>query len=246
MKNLVFYSLYVAKLTINNAFSLFKTSIELAQLVKSELGPIVNAALTKFTIDNEKFGLQINKNKKSGLTDELISIDKDRENVHGEIKRIVSTFVKSSDETKKTASRVLQIFLDPYRGAATLPLNTQTAILSELTAKYKSRPDLLAAAQTLGVDQLFIVLEAKNNAFDMLYKSRNEEYSIRETSGSSLKPVAVASYIQFCIAMEQAANLTPNEATLALFYKLDELRKKYHALGGNGKDNSIKTDETQN
>ena len=36
--------------------------------------------------------------------------------------------------------------------------------------------------------------------------------------------------------MEQAANLTPNDQIIALFYKLDDFRKKYHALGGNGKD----------
>jgi hypothetical protein len=40
----------------------------------------------------------------------------------------------------------------------------------------------------------------------------------------------------FCTTIEQAVNLTPNNQNIALFYKLDELRKKYHELGGNGKD----------
>jgi len=51
-----------------------------------------------------------------------------------------------------------------------------------------------------------------------------------------LKPTAVASYIQFCTAIEQAANLTPNPEIIALFNQLDDLRKKYHSLEGGTKD----------
>ena len=232
---LTFSSLYVAKMTINNVFSLFKTTIELSEPKKSELGPIVIAALVRFTNDNDKLGLQINRNQKSSLTEELVPINKDRENVHAEIKRNVSTFLKSSNESKRGAAKALKSFFVPYWYAVNLPLNSQSGILSELTEKFKSKPELLAAAEILGIDHLFVALEVKNNSFDRLYKSRNEEYSLRGISGSSLKPVAVASYILFCTAMEQAVNLTPNEATLSLFYQLDELRKKYHALGGNGK-----------
>ncbi|MDR3653446.1 MAG: DUF6261 family protein [Paludibacter sp.] len=243
MSNLSFTSLHVNNQTINNAFALFKSSIDIAVPVKSYLGEIVNAALTKLISDNENFGQQINKNQKSGLTDDLKPLDKDRDDTEAEINRTVTFYAKGSDTTKKAFAQKLKLFLTPYWDAAALPQNTQTGVVSEMLGKYKTSPELVAAAKALGIDTLFTALETKNNAFDAVYKSRNDESSQAKISGSSLKPVAVASYNQFCTAMEQAVNLTPNEQNIALFYKLDEFRKKYHAMEG-GKDTPAPVDTT--
>ncbi|MFA5045404.1 MAG: DUF6261 family protein [Paludibacter sp.] len=237
MSNFLFTVLYVAKLSINNAFSLFKTSIDLARAVELQLNPVLVAALNRFATDNENFGKQINKNQKSALTDDMKPLDAERDSLFSIIKRIVTSFLKSSDEPKKAAAKQLHLLLTPNWDAGSLPLNSETDILDELLAKYKASPELLAAAQTLDVDGTFSSLEAKNTAFKVLYQSRVAEFAAREkASGSSLKPAAVASYIQFCTALEQAVNLTPNADSIALFNKLDELRKKYHALEGGGKD----------
>lgn len=246
MSNFLFSILYVAKLSINNAFSLFKTSIEFARAAELHLTPVVVATLNQFATDNENFGKQINKNQKSGLTDDLKPVDKERDNFYGEIRRIVSSYQKSNNAGKKAAAKLLRLFLDPYWDVAELPLNTETDILIELLAKYKANADLMGAAQLLGIDGLFTDLEAKNAAFKTLYEGRNTEYSEREKgSGSSLKPAAVEGYIQFCNALEQAANFTPNAEIIALCNKLDELRKKYHGLDGSGgKDTPPPADET--
>jgi hypothetical protein len=239
MSNFLFAALYVAKLSINNAFSLFKSSIELArnQLAESQLGPVLTAALNQLATDNENFGKQINKNQKSGLTDNLKPLDDERDSLFSVIKRAIITYQKSSDEPKKAAAKLLYLFLTPYWNAGSLPLNSETDILDELLTKYKASPELQAAALLLNIDGTISELEAKNTAFKVLYQSRNAEISSREkASGSSLKPAAVASYIQFCTALEQAANLTPNPEIITLFNKLDDLRKKYHALEGGSKD----------
>jgi hypothetical protein len=47
-----------------------------------------------------------------------------------------------------------------------------------------------------------------------------------------MKPAAVTAYIQFCTNVEQAFNYTPSDTITALFNKMDELRKVYHALEG--------------
>ena len=236
MSNLSFSSLHVNNLSINNTFSLIKSSVDIAIPVKTDLGEIVNAALAKAIADNESFGLQTNKNQKSELTDDLKPLDKDRDGTGAEINRTVTFHFKGSDETKKAAAQKLKSFLTPYWNAAELPLNTQSDVVTEMIGKYKANEELKAAALTLGIDGLFTALETKNNAFDAVYKSRNDEVSGREISGSSLKPAAIASYNQFITAMEQTANLMPNETILALFNNLDTLRKKYHLLEGGGKD----------
>jgi len=237
MTNFLFSILYVAKLTINNAFSLFKSSIELARAVESRLSPILVAALNQLEADNVAFGKEINKNQKSGLTADLKLLDKERDALFAEIRRIVTSYLKSSDAGKKAAANTLQLFLAPYWDALSLPWNTETDILVEVFGKYHAQSELSSAATTLGIDAQFTALESKNTAFKALYNSRTTETAARsKVSGTKLRPAAVASYIQFCTALEQAVNFTPTDDLILLFNKLDDLRKKSHLLEGGSKD----------
>ena len=238
MNNYSFSTLSVNNLTINNLFALSKSSYDIAIPVRTEIGAMPNAVLTQAVTDNENLGQQINKNQKSGLTDALKPLDKERDELQAELKRTVTFYAKSTDPAKKAASQTLKLFLTPYWDAASLPLNTQTGVISEMIVKYKANAALVAAAVLIGLDSTFTALEAKNTEFETVYLTRNDEVSAREVSGSSLKPAAIASYIQFCTAVEQAANFTPNDAIISLFNNMDTLRKKYHALGG-GKDAAV-------
>lgn len=55
MEKYTFTSLHVNNLTINNAYALFKTSIDMAEPFIPFFGPIETAAFTKFKADNESF-----------------------------------------------------------------------------------------------------------------------------------------------------------------------------------------------
>ena len=101
MSNLSFSTLHVNNLSINNTFSLIKSSVDIAIPAKTHLGEIVNAALTNLIADNDSFGQQINKNQKSDLTDDLKPLDKDRDATQAEINRTVTFYFKGSDEAKK-------------------------------------------------------------------------------------------------------------------------------------------------
>lgn len=230
MSKLSFSPLYVAKLNNNGMFALGSSTVELANPVKTEIGGIPAAALTQLETDTQNLGKQINKNQKSALTESLTILDKERDDVDAEKNREIATAAKSSDPAKKAAAKALQLFLNPYRGLSTKPLDVETQIIAEMLVKYNASADLKAAAQKLGIDGLFTLLGTKNTAFDTLYKSRITESSEQEVSGTSLKPAVVDSYIQFCLAIEQAANFAPTDSIIVLFNKMDELRKKYHAL----------------
>ena len=175
MSKLSFSSLNVNNQTINNLFSLVKSSADISIPVQSYLGEMVNAALIKMQADNGKFGEQINKNQKSGLTEELKPLDKERDDVQYEINRDIIYYLKGSDTGKKEAAQTLKLFMTPYWNAPKLPLNTQTGVVYEMLGKYKSNPELLVAAQTLGIDGKYLLLEEKNNAFEVVYKTRNDE-----------------------------------------------------------------------
>jgi len=239
MSNYSLSALNVNNMTINNLFALCKSSYDAAIPVRLEIGGIPNAILTQGIIDNNNLGQQINKNQKSGLTVVVIPLDKDRDNIQGEINRGVTFHGKSSNPAKKAAAETLKLFLTPYWDAATLPLNTQTEVITKMLVKYNANPALVAAAVTIGLDETFTALGAKNTEFESVYLERHDEVSAHEVSGSSLKPADIASYMQFCTAMEQAANFTPNDAIITLFNKLDTYRKTYHALEGGGKDAGV-------
>ena len=237
MSNFLFSILYVAKLTISNAFSLFKSSIELARAVEPQLSPILVAALNQLETDNVAFGKEINKLQRSGLTAGLKLLDKERDSLFSEIRRIITSYLKSTDAPKKAAANTLQLFLEPYWDALALPWDTESDILIEVFGKYRAQADLSSAAMILGIQGQFTAFEAKNTEFKMLYNSRNAESAVRsKVSGTKLRPAAVASYIQFCTALEQAVNLTPSNNLILLFNKLDDLRKKSHLLEGGSKD----------
>jgi hypothetical protein len=91
MTNFLFSILYVAKLTINNAFSFFKSSIEYARATKPQLSPILVAALNQLEADNAAFGKEINKNRKSELNAELKPLDKERDGSGAEINGFLIT-----------------------------------------------------------------------------------------------------------------------------------------------------------
>jgi hypothetical protein len=92
-----------------------------------------------------------------------------------------------------------------------------------------------------------VSVATKNAAFNVKFMGRNTEYSERSDSASTVKPAAVAAYIQFCTVIEQIVNLTPSDTALALFNQMDELRKEYHSQegGSNGKEETAPTDSKQ-
>jgi len=108
MEKMSFSLLRTSGLSINNVFSLVKSSADISIPVQSYLGEMVNAALAKLMVDNEKFGEQINKNQKSGLTDDMKPLDKDRDDVQYEINRDITYHLKGSDVGKKAAAQTLK------------------------------------------------------------------------------------------------------------------------------------------
>lgn len=227
-----FSPLYVARLSVNASFALNQSTVELAKPHVAEIGPISAAALSVLESVTQAMGNGMNKSQKSALTDEMKPLDAERDAASDEAFRVTATYLKSSDAAKKAAASAMQLFLSPYKGLARMPLDVETRVMKEMLAKYNASADLKTAALALGIDGLFEAMESKNNAFEALYKSRNEQNAVRVESGSSQKPAANNAYIQFCTAIAQAVNFTPSDTIVALFNQMDVLRKKYHALEG--------------
>lgn len=232
MNQILFSSLYVSNLTISGLYSLIKSTIEQAKPHLSEIGPLATAILSQVEFSQENLGASMNKSQKSALTSVLKELDKSRDGDIAEINSVTATYLRSKNESKKAAASALHLFLAPYKGVASQPINIETATIADMLTKYMARPELMAAAQTLDINNLFTSLETKNSELNTVYQSRNTEYAERDIAASDVKPAAVMAYTQFCTTIELTCTYTPNDTLLALFNQMDEIRKKYHALEG--------------
>lgn len=232
MENHVFSSLYVAKLPVKGLYALIKSTIELAKPVINLIGTIASAGLTYLETINQQMVTSLNKGTKSAFTADVKKLDEERDADIKEIKRVTSSYLRSSNAEKKSAASSLQLFLAPFWDVADMAQDIETGIVDDMLTKFNARADLAAAAKVLDIDGLFASVAVKNAAFDIKYKSRNTEYSERDDSASSVKPAAISAYIQFCTAVEQMANFAPNDTVIALFNQMDELRKKYRLQEG--------------
>lgn len=235
MENHSFSPLYVSKLSVKALYTLNKSTIELSKPILSQIGPIAGAGLNYLESINQQLVVSLNTTTKSSFTTQIQGLDVDRDTDLIEIKRVNTSFLKSSNPEKKSAASLLQLFLAPFWTVNDLPQDIETGIVEDMITKYNARPDLIAAAKVIDIDGLFVSTAEKNKAFDLKWKSRNAEYSERPESATSVKPVAIAAYMQYCTAIEQMMNFAPNDTITALFNKMDELRKVYHGLEG-GKD----------
>jgi len=225
----------VSKLSVKALYALNKSTIELSKPILSQIGPIAGAGLNYLESINQQLVVSLNTTTKSSFTTQIQGLDVDRDTDLIEIKRVNTSFLKSSNPEKKSAASLLQLFLAPFWTVNDLPQDIETGIVEDMITKYNARPDLIAAAKVIDIDGLFVSTAEKNKAFDLKWKSRNAEYSERPESATSVKPVAIAAYMQYCTAIEQMMNFAPNDTITALFNKMDELRKVYHGLEG-GKD----------
>lgn len=231
MQTREFSVVHLNHLTIDDLYSLNKSTIECANPVRKSIGEMPRLTLDQLETANTAMREQMNKASKSVLTAQLVEMDIDSDDRFAEIKRNVVTAVKGRDAAKKAVGESFQIFLSPYWDNNTKPLNTQIGVLNELFGKYKANASLMAQAVTLGISQMMTGLETANTDMGVLYQTRNEQGAVADgPSASSLKAAAAKSYEQFCTAVEQAVNFTPTEILKTLFNELDKLRKTYASL----------------
>ena len=231
MTKKIFSSLATSRLSVNDAHSIIKSTIDMAIPVQDSIGEIPRATLQVMITSESALSESINKSQKSLITNQLTDINADRKNRFAEIKRTITNAIKGRDAAKKAAAESIKNFLDPFWDVTSESMNTQTGDLFNMFSKYYANPTLLQLAAEIGIDVFMNELQTVNIDFDNLYKTRNNELASKQgPSGSDIKPQAVAAYVEFCTAVEQAVNFNGNDALVSLFNNMDELRKKYALL----------------
>lgn len=111
--------------------------------------------------------------RKSATTEQLTDADTERDEIYRGVADAVKSALNHFDPNKRAAATRLKVLIDQYGNVARKPYNEETAAINKLMVEVKGKyaPDVNALALT----DWFATLEAKNNGFDTLMKSRYSE-----------------------------------------------------------------------
>ena len=229
-QNLVFKSIHVSHLSNEHAMALFWETYDVAIPMRAHIGTTANAILTELMDNTVACSAEVNRLRKSALSDTVKALRKNCNDLFAEIKRTLSFTAKSRNEALSKAAEELKFFFDPNWNIQKDALPTQIDMTENWINKYHAEPNLVAAGQVIGIDAIITELETTNSKLKKIYLDRNLEVGSRPASGTHLRPAANESYMQFCTAIEQAARYTPNEEVIELFKVMNQYRKRTHTL----------------
>jgi len=231
MSTKTFLPLHVGNLTANNVYSLCKSTIDLANPLKSYLGDTIRMALKQLAVSTEKFQHELNKSFHNEFAGKLVAADKVRKECFSEIRKVIARQVKGSDERKKATAQNLDFFFTPYWFPVNETMDIQTDDFFDMFARYHRSNSLLVSAKIVGVDLLLNELEILNDTYDALYKLQIfQEAALPDLSLSEQRSELCNNYLRFCDIIEQTVNFLPNDIIIRLFNKMGELRQKYFAI----------------
>jgi hypothetical protein len=192
------------------------------------LGTLGTNALNILVDADKAFRANLITGKANPLTEQITQFDKQRDNNYLEIWRTVKTLAKSSFPDKAEAGKLLMDFLKPYHNLAKEPMMSETSTLNYLQTQFNANPDLLNAAATLQLTDIFVNLFATNEKISVLWNERAlKEAEKRGPSPSSLKHNLGKAYNGFCNVVFQTLKLQPTPEIETLFSVMNEIRIKY-------------------
>lgn len=231
MRKFVFTTLGAAKLNLPNLAGLASESLQETEPLLPKIGSIGAGIHAKLKADVALMKSEMDRAPENPLTKQINALDKTCDAQFQEIKRMMKAGAHSTVPAKAAAGGVLMNMFEGFWQLDKEPLMTQITMTREMILRYNTHPEAGQAATTLNIADLFASLAADNNALDTLYHDRLEEEAQALPPASSMRPVVVEGYTGLSNVVVQAVNLNPDDAQLvALFHKLDAIRKKYAAL----------------
>lgn len=134
--------------------------------------------LANFKALIDKQQTAINRQRGSIYTEEMMEIDKARDNALGSLVNIVDAFRTVPDETLAEAARQLYIVIKPYIGVGKHEMRKETAEITGLTTALGS-DDVFGYIETLNLAVIIQKLRQLNNQFKVLTGERVADNATR-------------------------------------------------------------------
>jgi hypothetical protein len=221
----------VARLSISNLVGLVGETLDLVTPLAGLLGETCVKIAARLALNLAEMKSEMDKNHRSPLTELIRKANNDCDASLNEIKRTTKTGEQSTIPAKAVAGKELMFFIKPFWHLNKEPMLSQISMTEELLRRYNNQPQLQAAAQTLGIAELFAALLQQNTLFDTLYNQRLNEYVAESPAASHLSGIVAEDYNSVCTIVVKTVNIEPvQQPILDLFHKMDDLRKKYSVL----------------
>ncbi len=115
--------------------------------------------------------------RKSATTEQLAIADAERDDIFRGLSDAIKSNLNHFNADKRSAATRIKIAFDQYGNIARKPYDEETAALTKLISEAKG--SLSNDFATLGLTDWVTELNSKNNAFDLLMKSRYSEESTK-------------------------------------------------------------------
>jgi predicted DNA-binding protein YlxM (UPF0122 family) len=226
---LKFIALKVSNLKLDDIAGLTSETVTIATPQISILGTVGTVKLQALTAASSSFVAALHRQRASELTELIEEKDRQRDALFAEIKRTAKTGQQSSLPAIAAAGNKMVEFLHPFWETGSERMMSQTTQIQLIETRYNADASLAAAAMTLGITVQTQTFFSTNAELLALYNERlNIMSEIVETpAASSLRKEVVASYSEFCSAVEITLSATPAEALQLLFNEMNDIRRKY-------------------
>ena len=193
----------------NSVFFIFMRAI-------LEFFNIVGAGVVKVTdefakLQSEVANLetQFDNDQGSDITDELLTLDAERDDAFTGIRDFLKAMMKHFDPKKRKAAQKLFSNLSSHgTDVNTTALNAETGVLVKMLNEWDTNADLKAAITDLGIGDWVAYLKLKNQTFETKYQSRDQEAGAKQKEGMRLARAATMdAYKKLMIMFESQYNV---------------------------------------
>jgi len=218
-------------MTIENTHRLVKSTIDLVTKYKHILGNMGKSIISMLNYDHENFVVEVNGHCAKIYTEEIIIEERNWDNRLNEIKQLIESCIKGGNNKKKIEAHNLDFFLTQHSSYNCAILFPQKYLNLEMFKHYHEDLELQKSARIIGVDKLFVELEAINAKFNTLHDLKIEQTDNQLNKlVESERTAIINSYSLFCIYMQQTAHSSSDIELHSVFNKTDDLQKNYAAI----------------
>jgi len=147
---------------------------------------VTDTAYTNLEQKSEKYRQSINKRRYSELTDEMVSLDKNRDSLSSGMRKYVASQLDSPVVSMSDAALKVQRVLDRFVGVEVLSFGDESVNLRNMVTELRAT-GLQASVTTLNLKPWIDAIETANEAFESKIRERGDDVvAIHEVKSASV------------------------------------------------------------
>jgi hypothetical protein len=231
MNKFRFSPLYAYRLKHGNLAGIVdETLVFVTPDIAALLGDVGVKTIAKLRTDVATMKSAMNRSHSSLISTQISAANEAYDDIFRDIKRNIKAAIKSTVPAKvEVGNRLLRIF-DNFWDTEKSMLLTQVSMTNELLLRYGNDAALIAAAQTIGIADLFDALATQNATLSTLLRERTGKHVTAMPTAKILKVAVIKGYDTLRTLVVKNLNMdNHSEVLIPVFRAMDDIRKKHSA-----------------